>query len=81
MYLDVQLSDASPGHCQRPIIAFSLLFSVLHSEFHYQAIDDEETTQMLNCQQSCEQGNYDCIETYFLIYQEKSSSQIRRLHS
>lgn len=28
----------------------------LHGQFHYQAIDDEETTEMLNCQPSCEQG-------------------------
>ncbi|KAK1336712.1 hypothetical protein QTO34_002747 [Cnephaeus nilssonii] len=30
--------------------------NVLHREFHCQAIDGEETTEMLNCQQSCEQG-------------------------
>ncbi|XP_045431570.1 nuclear body protein SP140-like isoform X2 [Pipistrellus kuhlii] len=28
----------------------------LHDQFYYQAIDDEETTEMLNCQPNCEQG-------------------------
>lgn len=70
-----------PWSLPETLTAFSFLFSVLHAEFHYQAIDGEETTEILNCQQSCEQGNYDFIETCFLIYQEERRSQIRRLHS
>ncbi|XP_016053164.1 PREDICTED: nuclear body protein SP140-like [Miniopterus natalensis] len=31
--------------------------NVIHDKFHYQVIDDEETKEMLNCQQSCEQGD------------------------
>lgn len=47
-----------------------LLSSELYGQFYYQAIDDEETTEMLNCQPNCEQGNDDLIETCFFIYQE-----------